>query len=315
MDEHVAAAFDPSKGAFDVVFNLCAETGYGLKEDRYAKTVAAAEKCADAALKLGVKRFIFVSTGAVYKSTGRAAKESDATDPWTTPAKYLLAAEEKVNELAKAGLPSLIVRPALVYGPADVQGVMPRAVCAATYRYTGEKMQLLWDKSLSVNTVHVFDLCRALWHLAAAGKTGPGSVYNVVDPGDTTQEKLAGVLSEVFKIKTGFHGMLVSGAASMAIKTAVDAANATHMAPWTRLLSENKIKATPLSPYLHPELLSNKHMKLDGSKLTSELRFSYKVPALTAPTLKDAVVRAVAQGIFPATAKEESLGLGAKKGK
>ena len=53
-------------------------------------------------------------------------------------------------------------------------------------------------------------------------------------------------------------------------------------------------------------------MKLDGSKLTSELKFAFKVPALTAPTLKDAVVRAVAQGIFPASAKEESLGLGVK---
>ena len=186
MDEHVASAFDPTKGAFDVVFDLCAETAYGLSDDRYTKTVTAAEKCSEAALKLGVKRFIFVSTGAVYKSTGKAVKEDGALEPWTTPAKHLLDAEEKVNAAAKSGLPSLVVRPALVYGPADVQGIMPRAVCAATYRYTGDEMQLLWDKSLSVNTVHVFDLCRALWHLATAGKTGPGSVYNVVDPGDTT---------------------------------------------------------------------------------------------------------------------------------
>jgi nucleoside-diphosphate-sugar epimerase len=47
-------------------------------------------------------------------------------------------------------------------------------------------MKLLWTKDLKMNTVHVRDVVRALWHLKDAGP--PGEVYNLVDKGETSEE-------------------------------------------------------------------------------------------------------------------------------
>ena len=42
---------------------------------------------------------------------------------------------------------------------------------------------MLWTKDLKMNTVHVDDLCRAVWHLCRHGKRR--EIYNIVDKGDT----------------------------------------------------------------------------------------------------------------------------------
>jgi nucleoside-diphosphate-sugar epimerase len=42
-----------------------------------------------------------------------------------------------------AGLPLVILRPALIYGPGDVAGLMPRVVVAATYTKIKARMDLL----------------------------------------------------------------------------------------------------------------------------------------------------------------------------
>lgn len=47
-------------------------------------------------------------------------------------------------------------------------------------------MKLLWTKDLRMNTVHVRDVVRALWHLRDAGP--PGEVYNLADKGETSEE-------------------------------------------------------------------------------------------------------------------------------
>ena len=54
---------------------------------------------------------------------------------------------------------------------------------ASIYKHLKEKLQLLWSKDLHVNTVHVRDLARAIWHVTLQGQSG--HVYNVVDDGNT----------------------------------------------------------------------------------------------------------------------------------
>lgn len=63
------------------------------------------------------------------------------------------------------------------------------------YKQLGEKMKLLWTKDLKMNTVHVRDVVRALWHLKDAGP--PGEIYNLVDKGETSKRVLySGKLKE-----------------------------------------------------------------------------------------------------------------------
>lgn len=58
--------------------------------------------------------------------------------------------------------------------------ILPIFINAAVHFF-----QLLWTKDLKMNTVHVSDLCSAVWHVCLHGKAR--EVYNVVDPGDTSK--------------------------------------------------------------------------------------------------------------------------------
>ncbi len=55
---------------------------------------------------------------------------------------------------AVPGLPWVIVRPAVVYGPGDVNGLMPRCVVAATYVKMGAKVRTV-DEDLENGGVRV----------------------------------------------------------------------------------------------------------------------------------------------------------------
>lgn len=44
---------------------------------------------------------------------------------------------------------------------------------------------MLWTSDYKTNTVHVYDVARAIWHVCFHGS--PGEIYNLADKGDTSQ--------------------------------------------------------------------------------------------------------------------------------
>lgn len=58
-----------------------------------------------------------------------------------------------------------ILRPALIYGLGDKLGMTTRLIIASIYKQMGETMKLLWNSNLSLNTVYVNDVCRAIWFI------------------------------------------------------------------------------------------------------------------------------------------------------
>lgn len=74
------------------------------------------------------------------------------------------------------GLPYTILRPALIYGMGDKHGLSTRIIIAAIYRRQNETMKLLWNSDMKLNTIHVTDLCRAIWFVCNTGNT-IGQVY------------------------------------------------------------------------------------------------------------------------------------------
>ncbi|KAL3667448.1 hypothetical protein V7S43_007670 [Phytophthora oleae] len=295
-DAHVDRAFNPEFGPYDFVFNLAGETKCGLSEGVYAsKCRDLSVKCSKKAQEIGVKRYIEVSTAFVYKSqVKQPAKEGAELQPWTLHAKYKLEAEEEIRKMS--GLKVVFLRLATVYGSADSAGLMPRIVCAASYVKLEEKMKLLWDSEMRVNTVHVFDVCQALWHLTSAGSDG--EVYNLVDKNDTNQAKINAILEEIFHIKTGFIGKLVSNLARVRLADVVDDANEKHMQPWADLCAEHGISNTPLTPYIDKELLQHNHLYADGSKIEST-GFRYEYPTLETKEVRGVLEEMVQQKIFP----------------
>lgn len=297
-DEHLDKVLEEPRtgGAWDYIVNVAAEMDLNKAEAFHAKQVDIAAKLAAAGARLGVKRFIQISSAAVYApSSSKAASEASKTDPWTTVAAYNLKAEDAVK--ATAGLNWVILRPAIVYGPGDVHGLMPRVVVASTYTVIeGGKMELMWEGDLHCNTVHVFDVVRAIYF--AARKLEPGTTWNLADGGKTDQGQLVALLGGLFGIKTGFYGTTMSMLARVKMDSAVELANKTHLAPWLALLKAHGIKNTPLSPFLHKQLLYDNALHVDGTAIEAA-GFKYAVPALTAEGLRDVVLQHIAQGIFP----------------
>lgn len=296
-DEFIDKVFEEARsgGPFDYVVNCAAETDLTKKEEYLAKSADAAAKLARGAAAMGVKKFVQISSAFVYASSSKPSSEASKLGPWTTQAEYMLKAEDAVKGVA--GLPWVILRPSIIYGPGDVIGLMPRAVIAAAYkRMEGEKMEFLWGADLKLNTVHVFDVARAIYY--AARKVDAGATFNLSDKGDTDQGKVSALLGSLFGIETGFYSSITSNLAKLNMDGVVDDANKTHLGPWLALLKENGIKTTPLSPFLHKQLLGNNSLCVDGGAIEAA-GFKYAVPELTFDGLRDPVAVAIAQGIFP----------------
>lgn len=293
-DAGVAKAF--ADETFDYVVNLCGETRFGLPEDDYKKKgLEPALKCGAAAAAAGVKKFVEVSTAHVYKSNDDASSEKDKIDPWTVQAANRLAAEQGLQAIG--GLPLVILRPAIVYGPGDSAGITPRLTCAAAYKKLGEKMKFLWSSDLKLNVVHVLDVCRALWLAASAFPAG--SLYNLADKTDMDQGALNDIIEKIFKIDTGFQGFIVSNLAQMALDSVAEQANDKHMEPWQLLCKEHGVDSN-LSPYIDKELLKKNHLCVDGTKITKEQGFAYTHPKITEALVREQVQKFIAQKQFPA---------------
>lgn len=199
----IATLWDDGKH-YDYVINLAAETKYGHNDEVYRERVKHLSlSCAAEAVKHNIRRFIEVSTAQVYEPTNKPKSESGALDPWTNIAKFKLEVEQGLKDIS--GLNYVIVRPAIVYGPGDKSGVGksdynifphptitqthrafclgPRIICGAIYKHLDKPMKLLWNADLKLNTVHVHDVVRALWHLTTHGESG--AIYNLADKNDT----------------------------------------------------------------------------------------------------------------------------------
>lgn len=86
---------------------------------------------------------------------------------------------------------------------------MPRVIVAAIYKYLNECMKLLWNESMRLNTVHVDDVCAAMWFLAL-NPAAAGEIYNIVDDADSTQGTISDILSDVFSINVDYFGVVMS---------------------------------------------------------------------------------------------------------
>jgi len=282
---------------FNIVFNLAAETKYSQTDEVYKeKVLDLSVKCATEAVKQGVDRFVEVSTAQVYEPKKKASKEDSSAKPWTGIATYKLQAEAALKKMD--GLKLNIVRPAVVYGPGDSAGISPRLICGAVYRHLGEKMKFLWSADLRLNTVHVYDVCKALWHVAT--RCPVGQTYNLADKSDTTQGSINKHLESIFKIKTGFMGTMVSNVAKVSMRTVTEEINDKHLKPWSELCKNEEITNSPLTPYLDQELLYNNPLSVDGSKIEST-GFTYDYPNLTEALLREQVAYFVDLGLFPSS--------------
>ncbi|KAL0245944.1 hypothetical protein GEMRC1_007160 [Eukaryota sp. GEM-RC1] len=281
----ITKAFALENGSWDFVFNMTGDAKYGQNIDVYRQRhLIPSQLAADASLRSGVKKFIHFSTSQIYAPKDKASKEADKLKPWTNLATVHLETESVLSKMG--GLPLVILRPAVIYGVGDINGLMPRISIAAVYKYIGKTMEFLWSGDLRINTVHVSDVCRAAWFCAQSAPEG--AIYNLVDKNDTNQRKINEILEPIFGIKTGFKSAIVSRLASAAMKATTARVNGMHGDVWAVMTRDAKINFTPYNAFLDQELLYNHPLSANGDTIES-LGFQYEVPYLTVDTLETTV--------------------------
>jgi nucleoside-diphosphate-sugar epimerase len=181
------------KGEFDYVFNCGGEMRFSQPDEVYkARLLQPSLVLGAEAAKRKVKCFVELSTGMVYKPDQVPRKETDKLKPWLNMATFKLQAEEQLAKIE--GLNLLILRLPHVYGEYSSKYVATALTMARIYQYLEKEMSFLWDKNLRINTIHVSDLSRALWHAASwfndgkknwKSEWGKVPVFNVVDNGNT----------------------------------------------------------------------------------------------------------------------------------
>lgn len=99
--EALARIYDrPDGKQFDYVFNCGGETRYSQEDEVYKlRSLELSLAVGKEAAKRGVKAFIELSTGMVYKSDSAASKETDKLKPWSKIATFKLKAEEELAKL------------------------------------------------------------------------------------------------------------------------------------------------------------------------------------------------------------------------
>ncbi|XP_076239585.1 uncharacterized protein LOC143182469 isoform X2 [Calliopsis andreniformis] len=248
---------------FNYVINCAGETKSGQTDPIYKEGIyKLSMNCAQQSAKLLVDRYVEISAGNFNTSEKNPLKEEDSGEPWTYIAKYKLQVENGLKNIPN--LKYTILRPAIVYGCGDRSGLAPRLVVGAVYKHLGEMMKLLWGPELHMNTVHVRDVARAIWHVVNKPEA-IGQTYNVVD------EDMSSVVEEV---------------------------NDKHMGPWAEACNKDGVENSPLSPYIDQELLYNKHLYLQPGKL-SNTGFTYLYPKLTKDALREVLDDYVNMKIFP----------------
>ncbi|KAK3095479.1 hypothetical protein FSP39_015159 [Pinctada imbricata] len=291
----VEKAFSDESGNFDFVINLAAETKYGQSNAVYEEgIVRLSMNCAEEAARRSVRLYVEFSSGQMYSSDKKKCTEGGKVEPWTHLAKNKLEVEQRLQTIPE--LNYIIVRPAVVYGLGDKMGLTPRLIIGAIYKYIRQKMKMLWTKDLKMNTVHVDDVCRAVCHLCNHGKRG--ETYNIVDSGDTTQGKISEAVADIFEIRYDFVGSVMSNMAKVNMSSVVEDINEKHMGPWADACNRDGISNTPLTPFIDQELLYNKHLYLDGSKL-QQTGFSLSIPQMSIEPLKLVLDDYIKQGLFP----------------
>ena len=156
----------------------------------YAANVEGTRRVLEAALAAGVSKAVYVSTVGIFGNTHGEIVDETYQHPRTSYTSYYeetkLNAHDIALELARRGLPLVIVQPGGVYGPGD-----PSTLGDNLRRVARGRMPLLPFPDLGMTMVHRDDVADGI--LAALDKGRPGESYVLAgEPRDDARPGRAG---------------------------------------------------------------------------------------------------------------------------
>jgi nucleoside-diphosphate-sugar epimerase len=173
----------------EVVFHCAGVIGDRVEwELGRAVNVEGTRRVARAARAASVRRFVHVSSVAVYGFSGGTYDESAPRVTIREPYIDTKSAGEAACEAEIAEGALRIVRPSIIYGPGD-NGMIPRLV-----ELLRKRVPMIGDGGAPVGLVHVSDVVRGI--LAAAEHEGDSRVFNLAGADDVTWKELVDMLCE-----------------------------------------------------------------------------------------------------------------------
>jgi nucleoside-diphosphate-sugar epimerase len=165
----------------------------------YKVNVEAVERLCALCAASGLKRFIHVSTSAVYGRPARVPIEED--DPKRPLEPYGMTKWEGERRafayFEQHGLPVVVVRPTLIYGPRSRYGHALYLAAILLLKARGLRgLPMLAGGPLN-HSVHVIDVCRAIERLLE-DEAAIGQAFNVADAEPLTLEAYLRAIMEPF---------------------------------------------------------------------------------------------------------------------
>lgn len=139
-----------------------------------------------------LKKYIFCSSGAVYKSSGDAVQEGFETGDNPTWGKYGTDKREAEAFIIKSGIPYIIFRPTYIYGE---QNNLYREAYFFDRISNGEAIPMPFGKNIRTQFIHIEDLVRVFE--SAMNSTNVSKIYNVTNPEIVSWEELIEKCGEV----------------------------------------------------------------------------------------------------------------------
>lgn len=202
----------------DVIFHLAGLTAARNREEFFRFNAEGTKNLANAAIKTGVKRMIYVSSMAAGgPSVGLSPKtENETNHPVSMYGESKLRGELYLDEL-KDQLPFIVVRPPLVYGPRD------KNIFLFFKTIQKQWMPLMPSRTPTghkyYSAIHVDDLIQILIKSLDAPDSvfASGERFNSSDGQIYTQERIFSLIAEELQVKpirVKVPGFLVAALAS-----------------------------------------------------------------------------------------------------
>lgn len=215
------AISDPSmlSGVEVLVHTAAVRHRYGVDSAEYrASNVELVERTMRACATAGVRRFVFVSSVGVYGFPSRLpVAESHPYAPRTMYSATKVEAEMRARRLAReCGIEIVIVRPTIVYGPGDRNGMLDKMAAmirAGIYRVVGAGNNIL-------HHTHIDDVVDGVW-LASTAPSAGGEDFIVAGPEIITLAELSALVARA--VDRELPRRRVPTSVARAIATAVDA--------------------------------------------------------------------------------------------
>jgi nucleoside-diphosphate-sugar epimerase len=210
----------------------------------HAANIDGIERAMRASANAGVRRFLLVSCVGVYGFPAHLpVTEQHPYAPRTPYFGMKVEAEVRAGRIARElALELTIVRPAILYGPGDRNGLLPKMAAmirSSTYRIVGSGDNIL-------HHVHVDDIVEGIW-LAATREEAAGEHFILAGPETTTLTRLSALVARAMgrELPRGH----VPVAVARALATAVDAAEQYRVAFTKRdpPIDHEKLDVTTLS--------------------------------------------------------------------